>query len=196
VARRKYDTNFDLDDDREQLLSGVRARRWLRLSGGDLPYPVSISIGVGVDGRLACTGLIVGAAEGDSVEITSTSLRSVKIADLLQDVSALTDDEDFGDLMHHVIQSVADDLPGPRTRPGARGLPHEHFETVAREYRRALRVAQRAPVQELRRRMGAASGHDVPEPTARRWIQRARDKGLLGEATPGKAGERLREEER
>jgi hypothetical protein len=43
---------------------------------------------------------------------------------------------------------------------------------------------------ELRRRLADWLGREVPEPTTRRWVQRARDMGLLGVSRPGKAGEK------
>jgi hypothetical protein len=51
-------------------------------------------------------------------------------------------------------------------------------------------TSKHAPMTELRRRLGEWLEREVPEPTARRWVQRARDMGLLGASRPGKAGEK------
>jgi lipocalin len=55
---------------------------------------------------------------------------------------------------------------------------------LSNKYRAALEAEPRAPTKWLAERMY------VSLPTARRWIQRARDLGYLGASIPGKAGER------
>jgi len=211
--------------------------RWITLTGGGLPYPVAVSVAVGTGGRLRCTGLVLGAdASGGSeaVEITSASLRKIRITELLQatsdEAAALFsprtvtaaelaelagpgyDPADFRTLdggrtyrlppamsysgtrksrppLDQLVPGLAPDLPpaGPRIRGQA--LPPAHFEMVAAEYRLALESRPQAPMQQLIRRLEDWKGYPVPEPTARRWVQRARDMGLLGPSRPGVAGE-------
>lgn len=186
--------------DRERLAGFADVRQWVVLEDGGLPYPVAVSVGIGEDGRLRCTGVILGALTGEPVEVTSASLREVRVAEILQQIAAA------GNLLEALISftgpgadrpfldrlypGLVPDLP-PRVQPVRGGaLPRAHFEAVASEYRRALVKNKRAPMAELRRRLGDWTGRDVPEPTARRWVQRARDMGLLGASRPGKAGEK------
>ena len=63
------------------------------------------------------------------------------------------------------------------------GYGDDHHRDVAAAYRQALQQAPGAPTKWI------AERYHVSVPTARRWIQRARDKGYLGASTPGKAGE-------
>jgi hypothetical protein len=72
-------------------------------------------------------------------------------------------------------------------RPGPKGHDDEYFKRVAEDYRRALIARPRAPVQMLLE----LYEDRFSEATIRRWLQRARDKGYLGAAPPGKAGERV-----
>ncbi|MGP4024387.1 hypothetical protein [Actinomadura sp. 3N407] len=181
----------------------VRERRWIVFKSDDLPYPVAMSIGIGDDRRLRCTGLFLGIPpDGEAVEITSASLRDVPVGALLQELAAR--EREFRDFVGYsgphgaspfFDPGLAEELPPPP--PRVRGsLTREHLEYVAVEYRRALVETPRAPMQELRRRLGLWRGREIPEPTARRWVQRARDSGLLGESQPGKAGERPRRKDR
>jgi hypothetical protein len=85
------------------------------------------------------------------------------------------------------------DLP-PSAGPRVRGRAHsrDFFLRVAAEYRSACNPGEfRAPMRELCRRLALAFGESspVPEPTARRWVQQARDMKLLGPSRPGIAGE-------
>lgn len=198
--RPELTVRLDLAGGREEIAGFANSRQWVVLEGGSLPYPVTLSAGIGDDGRLRCTGVILGAFTAEPAEITSASLRDVRISELLQEVSRT------GDLLESLIEftgpgegrSFLDRLsPGlisdlPPRPPQVRGaLPRSHFEAVAKEYRRALVKNERAPMAEMRGRLSEWLERDVPEPTARRWVQRARDMGLLGASRPGKAGEKL-----
>jgi hypothetical protein len=189
-----------LPDDRERLAEFTKSRQWVVLEDGGLPYPVAVSAGIGDDGRLRCTGLILGALTAEPAEITSASLRNVRVAELLQEIAgsgnlleALISFEGPGEdrpFLDRLNPGLLPDLP-PRVQPVSGGaLPRAHFEAVASEYRRALVTSKHAPMTELRRRLGEWLEREVPEPTARRWVQRARDMGLLGASRQGKAGEK------
>ncbi len=71
-------------------------------------------------------------------------------------------------------------------RSGSRGRPRlygpDHYAKVAEFYRTAWR-AGRAPTTAVAKRWR------VEPSTAAKWVKRAREEGLLGETTPGKAGE-------
>ena len=199
-SRPRLSVRLDLAGGREQVAEFTNSRQWVLLEGGSLPYPVTLSAGIGDDGRLRCTGVILGAFTAEPAEITSASLRDVRISELLQEVAGA------GDLLESLIEysgpgegrpflerlapGLIPDLP-PRPAQVRGALPRSHFEMVAAEYRRALVTNDRAPMTELRRRLAGWLGRDeIPEPTARRWVQRARDMGLLGASRPGKAGEK------
>jgi hypothetical protein len=171
---------------------------WVAFADDNLPFPVLISLGRAPDGRLIATGLLIANLDipavydqdapdwfrSKPVEITTRSLRQLHMADLLNSVTALRDDPQ-GKALFGRLFGLADDLPASfqRRRPGPKGLPREHFEEVAQAYRRALAEAPGAPVKTLAKQMNTS------EATLRRWIQRARDMGLLGPSAPGKAGE-------
>lgn len=169
--------------------------QWHLLHAVGLPgAPVYIRLGYAPDGRLVCTGLHIGDATGE-IEVTATDLRQVPVAAILGDAAAfLTGEvEGLNPLGEAVMRQMAKaafksavPFPGPRTRPGRQGLPAERIEWAAKAYRAALATAPRRPIQYLSEKSG------VPEPTLRRWVQRARDRGLLGASTPGKAGEAAR----
>jgi len=178
---------------------------WIAFADDRLPFPVAVSLGRAPDGRLIITGMLIANLEigadydpgpdapewyrSKPVEITTRSLRKVHVADLLNSVTALRDDPE-GRALFRRLFGLADDLPASfqRRRPGPKGLPREHFEEVAQAYRRALAEAPSAPVRALAKQLNAS------EATVRRWIQRARDMGLLGPSTPGKAGEQPTDE--
>jgi hypothetical protein len=151
---------------------------------------VYVRLGRTPDSRLVCTGVHIGDEDAGH-EVTATDLRRVPLAAILGDAARYLAGEGADSPLHAaVMRKIASDwfrqaapFIGARTRPGPGGLPPEHFERVAEAYRAALSAAPRRPIQYL------AEKFNVPEPTLRRWVQRARDRGLLGPATPGKAGE-------
>lgn len=198
-SRPEYTVRVDLAGGREDITDFANTRQWMVLEGGSLPYPVALSAGIGADGRLRCTGLVLGAFTEGAPEITSASLRDIRIGELLQEivntgdslesVIELSGPGDGRPFLDRLAPGLLPDLP-PRL-PRVRGaLPRSHFETVAAEYRRALVRNKRAPMTELRGRLAEWLGREIPEPTARRWVQRARDMNLLGASRPGKAGEK------
>lgn len=163
----------------------VEDHNWFAFRGNGLPFPVMMSMGKAADGRLTCTGLVLGALAAEQVEVTARSLRELPLAELLGAVVALKDDSDFGGI-YRAMLDLADDLDElPRRRPGPKGYDRSHFERVAAIYRQALKTSPHAPMKETSRVLHTS------EATARRWVQRARDMRLLGESQPGKAGERL-----
>ncbi len=134
-------------------------------------YTIFVRLGKVPEGRLVCTGLLIGAV-GSEREITARSLRRIPLAQLLTFLARISGGGAPGTLRLR-----------PFTRPGPTGLPREHFEDVAKGYREALINAPRAPIKFLAKLWGR------PEVSVRRWVQRCRDMGLLGPSAPGKAGE-------
>jgi hypothetical protein len=138
-------------------------------------YRVFVQVARGDDGQLICTGLLFG---GDNKnEVTARALRAIPMSTLLRSLSR--DDRLIGK-----GSTTWPAWPLNRTRAGSKGLPLRHFEEVAKGYREALQEAPRAPVKYLAERW------HHPEATIRTWLKQARDRGLLGAATHGKAGEK------
>jgi len=138
-------------------------------------YRVFVQVARGDHGQLICTGLLFG---GDNrIEVTARALRGIPMSALLRNLSR--DDRLIGK-----GSMTWPAWPLNRTRAGSRGLQLRHFEEVAKGYREALQEAPRAPVKYLAERW------HTPEPTIRTWLRQAREKGLLGPAMQGKAGEK------
>jgi len=172
---------------------------WIAFHDDRLPFPVAMAVGRSPDGRLICTGLLIANLDfpavydpppdapewygSQRIEVTSRSLRQLPLPELLGSITALRDDPQGRALFREIFR-LADDLPAtPRHRPGPKGHPRSHFEQVAEAYRTALAQAPQAPIKAL------AEQYQYSEATVRRWVQRARDMGLLGASTPGRAGE-------
>lgn len=173
-----------------QLLAWVGERTWVLVEGDesdpDAPLPVFMNLSRDSRGRVVCTGLIVGRLppwDDGRVEVTSRNLRTIRISEL---IGLVTWDDGAPDEWSTAVRALMADAPvlkdAPR-RPGPKGHPDDHFRAIAHAYRRAQLEAPRAPMRWLVEHL------DRSEPTVRRWVQRARDKGYLGAAVPGRAGE-------
>jgi hypothetical protein len=184
-----------------ELLMRVKGmeHNWIGFDDDRLPFPVAMSVGRSPDGRLICTALYIGNLDlgadydpppdapewygSERVEVTARGLRGLPLATLLGSIEALRDDP-RGRAFFREIFRLADNLDAPpRRRPGPKGHPRSHFEDVAKRYRAVLAYAPHAPIKTLAPQLHAS------EATVRRWVQRARDMGLLGPSTPGRAGE-------
>jgi hypothetical protein len=166
----------------DALTRWVGESRWIGVRDDTLPAPLLVRLGTSREGRLVCTGLILGDAEPK--ELTARGLRSIPLAQIVAMLAQEAGDEGFwAGALAGMIRRRAEPYQGPQTRPGPKGHPADHYEQVAAAYRQALVDHPRAPMKAL-----AAQLH-VSDATVRRWVQRARDKGLLGPSVPGKAGE-------
>jgi transposase-like protein len=106
--------------------------------------------------------------------ITTARLRAFNLATLEMMIEAST---------------ILGSSPGRRRAlraPKGRGYGDAFYERVADSYRRALGRGAR-PVIAIAEEAG------VPRSTASRWVKEARRRDKLGEAKPGKAGEKLEE---
>jgi hypothetical protein len=146
--------------------------------------PVFLKLARDHRGRLVCQALIIGDITPWSKryrEINAARLRDIRIPELISlAVWTSTIPDEFGAEISEILSSVPALSLSPR---GPRGYPDDHFRAVAELYRKALIEAPRAPTKWI------AEQFVVSMPTARRWVQRARDKGYLGASTPGRAGE-------
>jgi hypothetical protein len=168
-----------------------RGQQWVRVEGPGLPdVEVRVRVGLSDDGRLACTGLLIGGNR-PSLEIGAAQLRHIPLGAIVASAADFWNGSELQDplgsaILRHMARKTLGVEPfvaGVRTRPGRAGLPAEHWEKVAMDYQAALAAAPDRPILHLVEATG------TPEPTWRRWVRIARDKGLLGEARPGKAGE-------
>lgn len=190
--------------------------RWLTVELDGVAYPVQIRVGKSEDGRLICTGLKLGTLDGGNEvvvadqegrelpiheawgttadrewEVTARSLRGVHLPEILELV-AMVDTVQSPDSQAlffratgraKVTEGFIPPFEGQRTPRGPRGYTREHWETVAATYREALLKRPRNPHAYIAKHLYTS------EPTARRWVMKCRDLGLLGEAQAGKAGE-------
>jgi hypothetical protein len=180
-------------------LRHVNASEWVGVDTGGPAGRVLLRLGLSRQGRLVCTGLIVGTAEplwGDPPEIgevTARQLRAIPLGEMIASlalsaaIGSKRPDDPIQAYLARVrgrpLRERVTPYPGPQARPGPKGHPSEHYERVAVAYREALVAHPRAPMKALAEQL------HYSDATVRRWVQRARDKGLLGPSIPGKAGE-------
>lgn len=143
------------------------------------PVDVTIRLAKTSDGRMACAAVVF---DGDGDELTARQLRNMPLGEIVAQAAGQRTEGKAGEIIRWMAKQGAGHVI--RTRPGPGGYPAEHYEQVARLYRTALEVTPQAPMRWLREQMPAS------EATWRRWLKGARDRGLLGASTPGKAGER------
>jgi hypothetical protein len=157
---------------------------WLKLEGGDLSYPILVRLGVVSDGSLAVTALIAGAF-GEPGPITFRSLRDIRIGDILDTVPKPKNPNNMtvAELAGALVRKTSPRVRGSKKKPGP-ALSDDHFREVAERYRVALVTDPRAPVVAV-----AAQYPHTPVETVRRWVRVARQRGFLGQAQSGKAGE-------
>lgn len=182
------------DPDLDRMVTAVSERSWAVFAPqeADSSRPaVAMTFATSSDGRVVCTGLIVGLNEAhpavgrtySPAEVTSRALRNIPVAEMIGQAVA-----NPGAPAHHKVyrdaaMARAPEIPRVRRSPGPKGHPDEHFRMVADLYRLALRDHPKAPIRWLTGELAADRS------TVTRWVQRARDKGYLGAAVPGRAGE-------
>jgi hypothetical protein len=166
--------------------------RWWRVavtSGPDYPFELDVRIGRLPDGRFACTGLRINNRGDCETEVTARTLREIRLPDIVKSAvhAAHAEDPAFSRyLLGYELPPVAA-RSRPRLRPGPPGYDNAFFQDVADLYKESMREDPAHPYKHFRAQWGGAP---PSLSTARRWVQRARDKGLLRDAIPGKAGER------
>lgn len=162
---------------------------WYEVTGGGLTAPVMLRLGRAADGRLVCTGLVLGhdvPVDGPPPEITTRSLR-ISLASIVQTIARRAENRASTNPMDKLGRFVIDRTKPagpPRVRPGRQGHGAEFYEEVTAAYRRALRQHPEAPTKAL-----AANYPGWSEAAVRYWLRVARDRGLLGRSERGMAGE-------
>lgn len=136
---------------------------WSRVDLADFPAQMWICFGETAEGRAVITGLVL--SPGTNREISARALRDIPLSRLLllQKVG-LTAGKVKKSEPYRPVQA----------RPGPKGWPREHFTKVAEAYRHALKTHPRTPIRYL-----SVQQFKVSEATVHRWLQRARDMGML-----------------
>jgi hypothetical protein len=171
-----------------------------------VPFPIAIKLGKSDDGRLVCVGMRLGAdaipgyTPSASVQITSHSLREIPLGQIVDDVAEwMAEPMPLPDTTP--LWERVDAVPSPRKHPGRRGHPLAFYEGIRDLYREALQVSPGHVYRYIVENARDADGRPMyvetdredlrasREAAARRWVVKTRQKGLLGPARHGAAGE-------
>lgn len=151
---------------------------WVSVTGDELPMPVWLRIHQSVDGRFVITGLQLGEESPAPNEITSQTLRQIRLreimADLFKDYDPETplDPRKFETLIGAVAKANAE-AAGLVAKRVPRGPDDAALRAFADTYRTELaRQPQRAMT-------AAAKAHNISRATAHRWAVECRKRGLL-----------------
>jgi hypothetical protein len=126
------------------------------------------------------TAVGIGQREGDDAPITSTDLRHANLGDAVRKALLLATAAPPGSFLGDEVVAIADAGFAPRR---GRRLTDERLEEVARTYRDAV-ARGTPPIESIK-----AQFAPLPHSTAQRWVKRARERGFLGPAIRGLAGE-------
>ena len=195
--------------------TGPDEERWLYLSPEKLktdsphhtlPCQIAVRLARSKDGRLVCVGLRIGVEANrypparEHHEVTATMLHAIKLGQIVQDLGGY-----WGPALKVDLEARADNFKGKRRHPGRRGYPNAFYEGIGVLFREALvrsprnvyRYIVEHAIDEGGRPMYAKTDAKTDdkwlelsrEAVARKWVRTARKKGIIGPATPGKAGE-------
>jgi hypothetical protein len=151
----------------------------IHLEGEQQQYDVEVEV-VFEEGRLVCDRLTVARRE-DGPPVTTEGLRRIGIATLLHEAAEynVAHITPTGDEAYKAEWPMLPML-SERAQHGG-GPSDEDLWLVATVYQVAYATGE-APTKTVMNRLG------LPRSTASRWIRMARERGLLGPATPSKAG--------
>ena len=193
---------------------GSDERRWVILlptntAAPTLPYPVAVKLGRSADGRLECVAMRLGAdaipgydATLSGAPVTSRTLRDIPVAQIVGDLARMqplpvSEAHAAGER----LKATTIEHATPRPHPGRRGYALAFYEGIRDLYREALEaspgrvyryIVEHARDADGRLIYGVTARDDAQhsrEAVARRWVMQTRQKGLLGPARHGKAGE-------
>lgn len=148
--------------------------KWVAVDVSYIGRTVLVRLGVAEDGRLVCTGVVVGA-DDESREVTSRELHGLRLGHLVTQLAEGHENPFIRDLYAQTVEGTAGKVARPKLRSGPKGHDRTHFETVARVYQQALLRSPRSPMKATREQLGYGSVAQV-----RRWVNRARELGLVG----------------
>jgi hypothetical protein len=150
----------------------------------------------GGDQRLAVDELRIESAIGTSLGITSTVLRSISISAIkAQVVALLLDTEDYAaraddlelpplsDDHRESVARAAEAVRGRKLKRGRQGYSRDFYRWVTNEYMEFVATNGQKGVHPHLARVAAKSLRRKVSPnTARAWVSRARELGILAEA--------------
>jgi hypothetical protein len=168
------------------------------VEGKELP-PLFVRLGVGADGGLVATGILIDAdgelparalrlplarIVGEFIQAASRPaiykrLRRELFAQAKEDPREVEwrpttpEGEPAWFLAADFVSVRTRERPVPRWRTGRRGYPPEHYRRIAKAYERAKRMQPRAPIRALMKELSQT------EPTVHRWLRKARELGYL-----------------
>ena len=145
---------------------------------GSQAETVLVRLALSKSGTVVCTGLLLGLDA--PTEISARQLRRIPLATL---TGLFADNPEFRANWIELGLLAGDSRP--RVQPGPKGHSRQHYEQVAKAYRKAAKEAPEAPVKRLSELLLTPENKPMPEPTLRRWLRECRRLGLL---KPGKVG--------
>lgn len=161
MADGEFDLYFGAGHERFDDLDGAQ---WHEVTGGGLPHAVLVRLRETDDGRLACTGIMLGV-DGDA-EVTAADLR-LPLGKILTEIRStiVESQEDFGNLFRlSALGGNTDPIPTPPRRvPGGKGPSDSDLAAFAQAYSRALATEPNKAVKR------AAEAVNISVPTAHRW---------------------------
>jgi len=154
--------------------------RRIEATGGSADLGVSMTVDTDQQGTSRVTRLELTQLDGGPA-VTSAGLRGLPLARLVREALSLVTMEQTSRSSGTVRLDPARGDGGRGPRRGA-PITDEHLRDVAARYRAALECGLPA-TQTVADEMHAS------RPTAARWVNRARERGILGPSLPGRAGE-------
>lgn len=168
LTKRVDEPGRDLMAATDRVNAGRKPKALKHELGGEwVPFldhnpPLVLQIGLSTDGRLVCTGLLIGWQLGDSepVEIKARDVHAIKLGALLNGLP-----------LPGFVAASAPTFRAPH--PGRAGHFDDHYRMVADLYRSARISSPASPMQRL------AADLRVGMATAYRWRDEAARRGFL-----------------
>jgi hypothetical protein len=193
ARKRNYRINVRVGGAAQKPFRQMAGDKWITISGDGLPQDLMLRLGKAPDGRFVVTGLILGAFTKGAIE--ARHLREIRLPELIEKVAEVAastrepnpfpEDPPSVNAFYRAVFGSALNVPAaPRAakplRRGPKGYGRDHFKKVRDEYQRQLALNPTRPVKATAEKMNASVA------TAGRWIQRARDMGLIESRTKGR----------
>jgi DNA-binding Lrp family transcriptional regulator len=138
---------------------------WFKAEVQGVDFDVHFRLGLGRDGELVVTGLLLGDPLGTQA-ITTSNLHRLPLGALYQSIAALND-------ITTALADRAKEFKGEIPSRGGQRLPDQQFKEAAELYKQCLIERPNDPIKCVSEKLGVSSA------TASRRVQRARDLGLL-----------------
>jgi hypothetical protein len=155
-----------------KLRAALDPEEWLALRGPGLPMDLVIRLAPDEQGRPVCVGLILGLEfkwelQPANTEITSRDLREIPLGKIIDEIVRQNEGFDDADLSRAKRRK-------PHRRPGRAGVPRDELEDFATGYVKWRAITPRRDLAKT-----LASQFNLSESTARRWMKRCEEEGLV-----------------